>query len=181
MIKAVIKDKEYLVPTTWADVKYKDAVKAIKILDADELLCFLIGMPIEELNSLEAKSVAILFNCIKFVEDISLFESNEPQEKYKDFDYGSQPYGNTEFVKKIMSTNPELNFMELAHQIIEKLTGDKIEDEPVTEVIGSVGFFLNQWIAFTSNLMNSAKAELMQGKNKQELEGSNDLEVLVLT
>lgn len=180
MIKAKIKDTEYDIPTMWADVSYSRTVDVINTKEPDEALCKLIGLDMETLNSLSNKSVAMLYNAVKFIGDKSIMDSNEPKEKYKDFDYGSKSYGDTEKVRTIISQNSNKSFLDLAPEIIKHLTGDDISNEPFSEVIGSVGFFLNQWINFTSNTMNSMKVHERKEKSKQELKPSTDSEASVL-
>jgi len=181
MIKADIKGKEYEIPTSWADVPYIKAIEVIKIKEPDLALCKLIGIEIRELNSLQNNSVAILYNCVQFISDVSIMESNEPKEKYKDFDYGSKSYGDTEKVRNIISQNSDKNFLDLAPEIIKHLTGDDISNEPFSEVIGTVGFFLNQWIISISNIQNLMKAVGMKNNLLQELKESTDSEASVLT
>jgi hypothetical protein len=181
MIKADIKGTEYDIPTSWADVPYIKAVEVIKIKEPDLALCKLIGIEIEELNSLQNKSVAILYNCVQFISDVSIMESNEPKEKYKDFDYGSKSYGDTEKVRNIISQNSDKNFLDLAPEIIKHLTGDDISNEPFSEVIGTVGFFLNQWMISISNIQNLMKAVGMKNNLLQELKESTGSEASVLT
>jgi hypothetical protein len=181
MIKSEIKGKEYLIPTNWNDVPYIKAIEVIKIKEPDLALCKLIGLDIEVLNSLKNKSVAILYNCVSFISDISIMESNEPKEKYKYFDYGSKSYGDTEKVRSLISQNSDKNFLELAPEIIKHLTGDDISNEPFDEVIGTVGFFLNQWIVSISSTMNSSKIAEMKNKLGLELKGLTNSEASVLT
>lgn len=181
MIKAEIKGTEYNIPTSWADVPYKQAIEVIKTKEPDLALCKLIGIDIELLNSLQNKSVATLYNCVSFISDISIMENNEPKEKYKDFDYGSKSYGDTEKVRNIISQNKDKSFLDLAPEIINHLTGDDISEEPFSEIIGTVGFFLNQWIASTSNIQNLMKAAGTKNKSEQESTGSTGLEASALT
>lgn len=181
MIKANIKGTEYEIPTTWYDVPYSKAIEVIKTKEPDEALCKLIGIELEILNSLQNNSVATLYNCVKFISDVSIMENNEPLEKYKDFDYGSKSYGDTEKVRTIISQNSDKSFLDLAPEIIKYLTGDDISNEPFAEVIGTVGFFLKQWMVSISSTMNSMKAEGMTNNLGLESKGLTDLEASVLT
>lgn len=183
MIKVIIKGKEYDVPTSWHDVPYTKGVEVIELIKAekqDEILCLLIGIDIETLHSLKAGSAAKLFAITEFYLDLTLLDSELPQEKYKHIDYGSLPYGDTEAVRIIINNGKDKDFMQLAPAIIKKITGDDISNEPFSEVIGSVGFFLNQWMIFTKDSMNLTKQKLTNGQNSQELEGSKGSEVLEL-
>jgi len=181
MIKADIKGTEYDIPTSWADVPYIKAIEVIKIKEPDLALCKLIGIDIELLNSLQNKSVAILYNCVQFISDVSIMEKNEPKEKYKDFDYGSKSYGDTEKVRNIISQNSEKSFLDLAPEIIKHLTGDDISNEPFSEVIGSVDFFLKQWMLSTASTMSLMKVAEMKNQSLQELKGLTNSEASVLT
>jgi len=181
MIKADIKGTEYEIPTSWADVPYIKAIEVIKIKEPDLALCKLIGIDIELLNNLQNKSVAILYNCVQFISDVSIMEKNEPKEKYKDFDYGSKSYGDTEKVRNIISQNSEKSFLDLAPEIIKHLTGDDISNEPFSEVIGSVDFFLKQWMLSTASTMSLTKVAEMKNQSLQELKGSTNSEASVLT
>ncbi len=181
MIKAEIKGIVYNVPTTWYDVPYKTAIEVIRQKEPDNALCLLIGIDLDTLNSLQNKSVATIYNCVSFIEDNSIMEKNDVLEKYKTFDYGSLPYGDTEKVRQYISNNKECNFLELAPEVIKMLTGDDISEEPFAEIIGTVDFFLRQWIVSTASMMNSTKAVEMKNQSWQELKGLTDSEVSVLT
>ena len=181
MIKAEIKGIVYDVPTTWFDVPYKTAVKVIKEKEPDNALCLLIGIDLETLNSLQNKSVATLYNCVGFIEDITIMENTEVLEKYKSIDYGSLPYGDTEKIRQYISNNKESSFLDLAPEVIKMITGDDINEMPFAEIIGSVDFFLKQWIASTVNTMNLTKVAGMKKASGQELKGLTDSEVSVLT
>ena len=180
MIKVKIKEIEYNVPTSWVDVSYSKAIEVIKIEDIDDVLCYLTGIPKDILYTLKESSVAKLFILIRFVEDVEIWNSNEPGDKYKDFDYGSAEYGKTEAVKIIINNNKDKNFLDLAPQIIQKLTGDDISNEPMSEVIGTVGFFLNQWIHYTASSQSLVKVKQQEISKGQELIDLNDSEVLEL-
>lgn len=181
MIKAEIKGIVYDIPTTWYDVPYKTAIKVIKEKEPDNALCLLIGIDLETLNSLQSKSVATLYNCVGFIEDISIMENNEVLEKYQSFDYGSMPYGDTEKVRQYISNNKESSFLDLAPEVIKMLTGDDISDEPFAKIIGSVDFFLKQWITSTASTMSLTKVAGMKKASGQELSDSTDSEASVLT
>jgi len=86
MIQAEIKGIIYNVPTTWYDVPYKTAIEVVNEKQPDNALCLLIGIDLETLNSLQSKSVATLYNCVSFIEDISIMENNDVLEKYQSFD-----------------------------------------------------------------------------------------------
>lgn len=181
MIKAEIKGIVYNVPTTWYDVPYKTAIKVIKEKEPDNALCLLIGIDLETLNSLQNKSVATLYNCVNFIEDVSIMENTDVLEKYKSIDYGSLPYGDTEKVRQYISNNKESNFLDLATEVIKMLTGDDISELPFAEIIGTVDFFLKQWIVSTASMMNLTKVAEMKKASGQELKGLTDSEVSVLT
>lgn len=181
MIKAEIKGIVYNVPTTWYDVPYKTAIKVIKEKEPDNALCLLIGIDLETLNSLQNKSVATLYNCVNFIEDVSIMENTDVLEKYKSIDYGSLPYGDTEKVRQYISNNKESNFLDLAPEVIKMLTGDDISEEPFAEIIGTVDFFLKQWIVSTASTMNLTKVAEMKKASGQELKGLTDSEASVLT
>ena len=181
MIKAEIKGKIYDVPTTWHDVTYIKAIKIIKMEDIEDVACELIGIDKETFYSLQNESVNILFNCIDFIKDVSIIKSENPEDRFKDFDYGSLTYGDTEKVRKIINSNADKTFLELAPEIVKILTGEDISEKPFSKMIGNVGFFLNQWIISTSSMMNSPKAKEMKSKLEQELKGLTDSEASVLT
>ena len=181
MIKAEIKGTVYDIPTTWYDVPYKTAIKVIKEKDPDNALCLLIGIDLETLNSLQNKSVATLYNCVKFIEDVSVMESADILEKYKSVDYGSLPYGDTEKVRQYISNNKESSFLDLAPEVIKMLTGDDISEEPFAKIIGTVDFFLRQWMVSTVNTMNSTKVAGTKNQLEQGLNDSTDSGVSVLT
>jgi hypothetical protein len=183
MIKVLIKGKEYDVPVSWSEVSYVKGVEVVELIKQDkrdEILCVLIGIDIETLHSLKAQSAAQLFGLTEFVLDLSLMDNDVPQDKYKDIDYGSLPYGDTEAIRIIINNGKDKDFMQLAPDVLKKITGDDISNEPFSEVIGSVGFFLNQWMAFTKLTQNLTKQKQTNGQNLQELEGLKDLEVLEL-
>jgi hypothetical protein len=183
MIKVIIKGKEYDVPVSWNEVPYVKGVEVIELMKQekqDDILCLLIGIDIETLHSLKAHSVAQLFSLTEFYLDLALLDNNEPKDKYKDINYGSLPYGETEAIKIIISNGKDKDFMQLAPDVLKKITGDDISNEPFSEVIGSVGFFLNQWIAFTKDLQNLTKAKQTSEANLQGLNDLNDSGVLEL-
>lgn len=181
MIKAEIKGKEYEIPTSWYDVPYKKAVELIRLDDADLMLCHLIGLELEELHALSGTSVATLFNCVKFLNDVEIMNDETPEERFAGFDYGSQPYGTTEGVKQIMNNNKDKTFLDLAPQVIKKLTDVDISDEPFAKVVGSVGFFLKQWIHFTADSMNLTGMITQTNNNapvSDDLKGSEVLRLM---
>lgn len=181
MIQAEIKGIVYNVPTTWYDVPYKTAIEVVKEKQPDNALCLLIGIDLETLNSLQSKSVATLYNCVSFIEDISIMENNDVLEKYQSFDYGSMPYGDTEKVRQYISKNNDKSFLDLAPEVIKLLTGDDISEEPFAKIIGSVDFFLKQWMVSTASTMNLTKVAEMKKASWQELKDSTSSEALVLT
>lgn len=181
MIQAEIKGKVYNVPTTWYDVPYKTAIEVVKEKEPDNALCLLIGIDLETLNSLQSKSVATLYNCVFFIEDISIMEKNDVLEKYQSFDYGSMPYGDTEKVRQYISKNNDKSFLDLAPEVIKLLTGDDISDEPFAKIIGSVDFFLKQWMVSTASTMSLTKVAEMKNQSWQELKDSTNSEASVLT
>jgi hypothetical protein len=181
MIKAEIKGIVYNVPTTWYDVPYKTAIEVVKEKEPDNALCLLIGIDLETLNSLQSKSVATLYNCVSFVEDISIMENNDVLEKYKSVDYGSLPYGDTEKVRQYISKNNDKSFLDLATEVIKMITGDDISEEPFAKIIGSVDFFLKQWMVSTASTMSLMKVAEMKKASGQELKGLTDSEASVLT
>lgn len=181
MIKADIKGKEYEIPTSWSDVPYKTAIEVIKQKEPDNALCLLIGIDLETLNSLQSNSVATLYNCVSFIEDVSIMENTDVLEKYKSVDYGSLPYGDTEKVRQYISKNNDKSFLDLATEVIKMLTGDDISEEPFAEIIGTVDFFLKQWMVSTASTMSLTKVAEMKKASGQELKGLTDSEALVLT
>ena len=181
MIQAEIKGIVYNVPTTWYDVPYKTAIEVIRQKEPDNALCLLIGIDLETLNSLQSKSVATLYNCVGFIEDISIMENNDVLEKYKSVDYGSLPYGDTEKVRQYISKNNDKSFLDLAPEVIKLLTGDDISEEPFAKIIGSVDFFLKQWMVSTASTMSLTKVAEMKKASGQELKGLTDSEASVLT
>jgi len=181
MIQAEIKGIIYNVPTTWYDVPYKTAIEVVNEKQPDNALCLLIGIDLETLNSLQSKSVATLYNCVSFIEDISIMENNDVLEKYQSFDYGSMPYGDTEKVRQYISKNNDKSFLDLAPEVIKLLTGDDISEEPFAKIIGSVDFFLKQWMVSTASTMSLTKVQGMKKASGQELKGLTDSEASVLT
>jgi hypothetical protein len=181
MIQAEIKGIVYNVPTTWYDVPYKTAIEVIRQKEPDNALCLLIGIDLETLNSLQSKSVATLYNCVSFVEDISIMENTDVLEKYQSVDYGSLPYGDTEKVRQYISKNNDKSFLDLAPEVIKLLTGDDISEEPFAKIIGSVDFFLKQWMVSTASTMSLTKVAEMKKASGQELKGLTDSEASVLT
>jgi hypothetical protein len=181
MIQADIKGIIYNVPTTWYDVPYKTAIEVIRQKEPDNALCLLIGIDLETLNSLQSKSVATLYNCVAFIEDISIMENTEVLEKYKSVDYGSLPYGDTEKVRQYISKNNDKSFLDLATEVIKMITGDDISEEPFAKIIGSVDFFLKQWMVSTASTMSLMKVAEMKKASGQELKGLTDSEASVLT
>ncbi len=183
MIKVIIKGKEYDVPVSWDEVPFTKGVEVIQLIKQDnrnEILCLLIGIDNETLMSLKESSVTQLFILTEFFNDISILDNDEPIEKYKDFDYGSAAYGDTEAVKIVVRNNTDKDWIQIAAEVIKKLTGDDISNEPFSEIIGSVGFFLNQWISYTKTSQNLTNQKLTKEQNLQELEGSKGSEVLEL-
>ena len=181
MIQAEIKGIIYNVPTTWHDVPYKTAIEVVRQKEPDNALCLLIGIDLETLNSLQSKSVATLYNCVSFIEDISIMENNDVLEKYQSFDYGSMPYGDTEKVRQYISKNNDKSFLDLAPEVIKLLTGDDISEEPFAKIIGSVDFFLKQWMVSTASTMSLTKVAEMKKASWQELKDSISSEASVLT
>jgi len=183
MIDVTISGKDFQVPVSWDEVSYVKGVQVIELLKEekqDEILCLLIGVDIETLHSLPTKEVVKLFALTEFYLDLSLLDNDVPQDKYKDINYGSLPYGDTEAIRIIINNGKDKNFMQLAPDVLKKITGDDISEQPFSEVIGSVGFFLNQWIAFTKDLQNLTNQKQTSEANSQELEGSKDSGVLEL-
>jgi hypothetical protein len=108
-------------------------------------------------------------------------KNEEPEEKFKTFDYGSMTYGDTEKVRKVINNNPDKSFLELGAEIIKLLTNEDISQRPFSEVIGNIGFFLRQWILSTSNIANSTKVAETKKASGQELKDSTSSEASVLT
>jgi len=181
MIKANIKGKEYDIPTSWWDVPYNKALEVIKLDNSVDILCVLIGITPEEVDSLQSNSVNQLLNCLSFVNDIEEVTNNkEPEERFKKFDYGTAPFGDTEAVRNIMKSNSEKSFLFVADKVILKLTGIDISNDPFAQVIGSVDFFLTQWVSFMISTQNSVKESQVKTNKLLESDGSNNSGVLEL-
>ena len=112
--------------------------------------------------------------------DLPYYENTDVLEKYKSIDYGSLPYGDTEKVRQYISNNKESNFLDLATEVIKMLTGDDISEQPFAEIIGTVDFFLKQWIVSTASTMNLTKVAEMKKASGQVLNDSTDSEASVL-
>jgi hypothetical protein len=91
------------------------------------------------------------------------------------------PYGDTEKVRQYISKNNDKSFLDLAPEVIKMLTGDDISEEPFAKIIGSVDFFLKQWMVSTASTMSLTKVAEMKKASGQELKDLTDSEASVLT
>lgn len=183
MRKANIESNVYLIPQSWDDLMYTDAVKyyLAKCNDANpnEIITLLTGISEEILLNLSTNSVDKLFDELSFVNDESIFEDTNVKDEYKDFDFGSLKYRESEKVKQLIDYKKSL--IENAPVLFDYLFKVDLDKEPFTEWIGTVNFFLNKWV---DSMMSSSiyqSMSRMPSKYKQELTGSTDSEVLQLT
>lgn len=183
MRKANIGENVYLIPQSWEDLMYTDAVNFYLAMCRDanphEIITLLTGISNEILFNLSTNSVDRLYAELSFINDASIFEDTNVKDEYKDFDFGSLKYRETEKVKQLIDYNKSL--IENAPVLFDYLFKVDLSKEPFTEWIGTVNFFLNKWVDSMMNSHISEKANRMPSKFKQELTGSTDLEVLQLT
>lgn len=143
MRKANIESNVYLIPQSWDDLMYTDAVKyyLAKCNDANpnEIITLLTGISEEILLNLSTNSVDKLFDELSFVNDESIFEDTNVKDEYKDFDFGSLKYRESEKVKQLIDYKKSL--IENAPVLFDYLFKVDLDKEPFTEWIGTVNFF----------------------------------------
>lgn len=183
MKQAGLNGKTYYIPERWEDLTYYQATNFFISLNAGDneatIISKLTAIPYDEIMNMSVNSVNLLADKISFCNDLKIFESQEVKEEYKDFDFGSLPYGKTEAIRQKVDTLKSM--YEQAPTMFKDLFNLDITDEPFTEWIGTVNFFLSKWYRFIILMPTCQAVSTRMNKNKQVSEGSTDSEVLQLT
>lgn len=172
-----INDTEYLIPLSWADVKYNQAIRMLKNVDdmSWQLFC-LSGIPVEVTDKLTDQQVTKLFQLISFTENLEVFESVEVKEEYKSFDFSAVQFGKAESCRKIL-TDSDSGFDGVA-KCIKKLVDIDITDQPLLEWIGTANFFLVKLLSSLIATPNLVKVQEAMSRNRPGMEDCIILEAL---
>ena len=160
------------VPESWSEINYS---KAIKILKADEveLIDILFGEgTADRLTFIQANEI---LSELSFIDDLSIFNLNEPKEEYKHIDVGSIPFGSMKKIEGFFQAKDSSGF-EAMGKAMPLIIGKEIWDEPVTEWIGTVNFFLSKLIRSLAISQSLKSMSPHKRKYWQELIGSSGLE-----
>ena len=170
----------YNIPISWAECTYIQAINVIKnVNNKAEQLKALSGIDVDIIESLSNRQAEILFNFIQFTEDLTPFETDNVEDKYKDFDFGAIAYGTAEKIKKAVNEN--VTGFDIAISIIKILYDEDISNKPFLEVIGNANFFLGNTLISITVLPNLDKIHLAMNKSPLEFSDSLVLEGLQRT
>lgn len=148
MIELKINDNPYPIRTNWNDVtfdQYCEIVKAKNISFADRVSVYS-GIPLEIVNQMSLSQLSAVSDVVSFMESFETVDAFALAYE-SDLTVSEQPYWKIEKVKQLLkgTTNPILIGAELVDIYTSDADGNggvKINDKPVTEVIGMCAFFL---------------------------------------
>ncbi len=167
----------YEIPVNWSEITYAKGVEVIKEYDdKTKVLSIVSGIPIEVINKIADIDISKLFGLISFVDDQSVFENVTPKEEFKDFNFRSIEYGEAEYCRKLMNSGS--SGYEVVAKIIHRLKGVDINNEPLTEVIGTANFFLTNSLISMLVTPSLVKAKSQMTNKGLVLEDSIILEAL---
>jgi len=158
MITIKINEAEYNLRSNWNEVTFKGYCEIVEAKNKPllERLAVYSSMPIELISALSLQQLTTVSDVVGYLEDfetVSAFCVGYES----DLNIGEQEYWKVEKAKQLLKgkTYP----ITVAAEIIELYTGDKdgeggkkVNDLPVTEVIGMASFFLS---AFQTSLSGS--------------------------
>lgn len=179
MIELKIQDKKFLCPESWDDVTCSVGINyfnaKLNKADKSDLISILTGIPIETLGQLSVRSVEVIISKLMFAEDESVFFEDKPKEEYKDFDYGSLKYKQTERVRQIIDIKKSLFGNSIP--VFKYIFDIDLEEEPLVEWVGTLNFFLNSWIDFMAQSSDTSKeATGIVHRYRRASENSTDLD-----
>jgi hypothetical protein len=168
---------EYLIPLSWSEVKYNQAISILKNVDdmSWQLFC-LSGITVEVTDKLTDQQATKLFQLISFTENLEVFESVEVKEEYKLFDFSAIQFGKAESCRKIL-TDSDSGFDGVS-KCIKKLVDIDVNDKPFLEWIGTANFFLAKLLTSLIATPNLAKVQEAMSRNKPGMEDCIILEAL---
>lgn len=148
MIEIKINEQTYQIRTNWNEVtfdQYCEIVKAKNIAFADRVSVYT-GIPLDIVNQMSLMQLTAVADLVSFMESFDTVDAFALTYE-SDLTVSEQPYWKIEKVKQLLkgATNPIL----IGAEVVDIYTSDaegnggvKINDKPVTEVIGMCAFFL---------------------------------------
>lgn len=148
MIETKINSIPYDIRTNWNEVtfdQYCEIVKAKNISFADRVSVYS-GIPLDIVNQMSLNQMEDVMNFVSFMESFDTVDAFALAYE-SELTVSEQPYWKIEKVKQLLkgTTNPIL----IGAEVVDIYTSDadgnggiKINDKPVTEVIGMCAFFL---------------------------------------
>lgn len=155
---------ELNVPESWEEVTYSQAVKLFNIEDEVQLINVLCNT--DKAEEIKFNEVEEILQCLKFVDDMSIFTDEQPMAKYMDFDFGGQSFKTVKDVESIFKENKDKRAFDIMPLILKRLINVDISNEPVKEWIGTANFFLFKSLIFLTNLKGYQKEKQVQKKLK---------------
>lgn len=155
---------ELNVPESWEEVTYSQAVKLFNIEDEVQLINVLCNT--DKAEEIKFNDVEEILQCLKFVDDMSIFTDEQPMAKYMDFDFGGQSFKTVKDVESIFKENKDKRAFDIMPLILKRLINVDISNEPVKEWIGTANFFLFKSLIFLTNLKGYQKERQVQKKLK---------------
>lgn len=148
MIELTINNKPFQIKTNWNEVtfdQYLEIVKAKNISFADRISVYS-GIPLDLVNQMKLSQMDEVCDFVSFMENFETIDAFAMAYE-SGLTVSEQPYWKIEKVKQLLkgNTNPIL----IGAEVVDIYTSDadgnggiKINDKPVTEVIGMCAFFL---------------------------------------
>lgn len=142
-MKVEIDNKEYNVPMSWDEVTLVQGIEVFENVNdkAKQLEC-LTGIPVELVDKMLDVDAQKLFALISFTENLEVFNDDNVLDEFKDFDFGSIPYGESEKCRKMIAQSSSDYLVTI--KIINYLKNVNMSNEPFLKTIGTVNFFFYQ-------------------------------------
>lgn len=156
---------ELNVPESWDEVSYSKAIRLFEIEDEVQLINVLCDT--DKAEDIKFNEVEQILECLKFVDDMSIFTDEQPIAKYMDFDFGGQSFKTVKDIENIFKQNSSKRAFDIMPLVMKRLIGIDISNEPVKEWIGTANFFLFKSLIFLTNLKGYQKVKQVQKKSKR--------------
>lgn len=142
MLKIIISDKDYKVPTSWKDITYDRYCEIINFVGTDpiEFISVVSGIPCSTLKNTDVESIGIMTNLFTFVSDVSLLHAFS---SYKDgLKIGKQSWHKLERAKNEIKRHK--HYLCSAKGIIKIYLDKDIGSESIIKVWGEVNYYLKE-------------------------------------
>lgn len=146
------------VPESWRDITFNRMADVLDLLTGEkqiepiQLLSTITGIPVDDLNQVDAMQVQQLSNMCSFVTDIEDLQQfatvHKSFEKYLDIKVQFQTFEKIEQAKTAYQKTIESGRhpFSCCRDLVEIYTGEDIGERPVPEVWGLCSFFLTNWV-----------------------------------